>query len=181
MIIVDSAPIITKVPTTWSKMLGDATYQQVVGSDANRVLSMTEYQIVMEGSRVNNGAVATEELRGQDVAMTALKDRLDVLHQPLGKWPLSIIFCDESTGFRKVYDYGLQHDFGSCAAQKALRERLEDMSTIDEAAVREHLTLSSNSRCVKVQGKQKTHSVQMVGPEFVAREIEWVYRAARGE
>lgn len=176
MVIVDSAPEVTKMPSSWSTLLGDSTYEAVVGLDANHCLSATEYQTMKDESSRNegDGSIAAAEVDAWGDNVRNLRERLRN-KQALGSAPLSVIFCDESKDFGKAYDYGIRHGNGTKDAQEALRVRLEDMSEVDEAAMREHLALSSNSRFVRAQGKAQTHNSQIVEPSFVAGEIEWVY------
>lgn len=87
---------------------------------------------------------------------------------------LSVIFCDEFNDFRKVYDSALECGIGTKDACEELRRRLEDMSVVDESAMREHMTLSSNSRFLKAGGEAKTHNVHLVAPELVSQELELV-------
>lgn len=176
MVVVDSAPVVNEVPPSWSTLLGDSTYEEIVGLNANRAVSDEEYQTIRHESDINEreGGIAEQEYKLRYESSKPLKDRLDG-RQALGNGRLSVIFCDESNDFGKVYKHGVEHGNGTEEAREALRKRLEGMSEIDEAAMREHLVLSSDSRFVKAEGKRKTHNVQLVDPEFVAREIEWVY------
>ena len=177
MVIVDSAPEVTKVPESWTTLLGDSTYEDVVGLSTNHCLTAGEWQAVKDDGQRNegNGSIAEKEFKLQPENNAALRKKTKG-KQLLGSAPLSVVFCDESNDFGKVYEYGVKHHFGTLAAQEALRKRLEDMSEVDEAAMREHLSLSSNSRFVKAQGKAKTHNSHFIMPELVVGEIEWVYR-----
>lgn len=94
--------------------------------------------------------------------------------QLLAEERLSVVFCDESNDFRKVYDFALERGIGTEEAREELRHRLEDMSIVDEWAMRGHMALSSNSRFLEAEGKAKTHNVHLVAPELVSQEIEWV-------
>ncbi|KAK5136685.1 hypothetical protein LTR08_002338 [Meristemomyces frigidus] len=176
MVIVDEAPVMTPLPPTWTEMLGGATYQSVVGLDDNHVYSAGEYRTLMEECETNEVSIGEEEKGRQPMWQPVLKARLAGVEHPLGNWPLSVICCDMATDFSKLYEYGVQHGHGSPEAREALRKRLEDLSEVDEAAMREHLALSTNGRFVKAEGKQRTHNVHFVDPEFVVKEIEWVYR-----
>lgn len=177
MLIVDSAPIVTKVPPSWSTLVGDSSYEEIVGIKASHVLTDQEYQTMQRDGDMNSG-IATKELDVQPEGAKALKHRLES-RRGLLTGRLSIIFCDESIDFGKVYEYGVQHGNGTEEAREALRKRLEDMSEVDEAAMREHLALSHESRFVKAEGKQRTHNVHVVDPAFVTREIQWVFEGRR--
>lgn len=173
MLIVDSAPVVNKVPDSWTTLLGDAKYEDIVNLSANRVLSDEEWETAMREGDMNGDIAAKEAEAVLNGGAQALKDRLHG-KQLLGEKRLSVIFCDESHDFRKCYEYGVRHGHGTDEAREALRKHLEDMSDVDEARMREHLVLSSNARFVKAEGKQRTHNVQVVDPDFVTREIRWV-------
>lgn len=172
MLIVDSAPVTTKLPDNWPELLGDSSYFGIAGVDANHAIPDDEYAEVKAGD-ARNEAIASLEMQHKDQSASELNDRLKG-KQALGDGRLSVIFCDEATDLRKIYDYGVRNGNGSNEAQEALKKRLEDMSQLDERGMRKHLALSSNARFVKAVGKQKTHNVQVVDPKFVAREVEWV-------
>jgi hypothetical protein len=54
--------------------------------------------------------------------------------QSLSHRRLSVIFANESEGFRKVYEWGLRNKNGTEEVREAMRKRLEDMSVVDEGA-----------------------------------------------
>lgn len=177
MVIVDSAPVVNKVPDSWSTLLGDATYEDVVGLTANRAVSSEEWEKIMHEQKLNEG-IAGRELEYLLGGSKELRDRIRG-RQLLEDHRLSVVFCDESNDFRKVYKYGVEHGNGTEEAREALRKHLEDMSAIDEAGMREHLALSSDATFVKAEGKRRTHNVHLVDPEFVSREISWVLKAVQ--
>lgn len=178
MVIVDSAPKRNAIPASWSELLGDASYTDVVGLERERALTDEEWNLVQELDSRNAG-VAALEAKDCDAHAAVLRSRLDALHEPLGDVPLSVVCCEEAEDMRKVYAYGLEHGHGSAKAREAMRKRLEDMAELDEAGMREHLKMSRNARFVKAQGKQRTHNVHMVDPGFVAGEVEWVFKGGQ--
>jgi hypothetical protein len=52
MIIVDSAITRTKLPDSWPTLLDDASYEQVVGLEKNRVLSDEEWSEVRNMEKI---------------------------------------------------------------------------------------------------------------------------------
>lgn len=91
----------------------------------------------------------------------------------LGDGRLSVIFGNGSVDLEKVYDLRVKHGIESPQAREPLRERLEDMGEIDERGQREHLNLSSQSRFVYAEGVGRTHNIQFVQLELIAREVKW--------
>jgi hypothetical protein len=94
--------------------------------------------------------------------------------QVLGDGRLSVIFGNESVDFTKVYEWGVKHGNWTPEAREALRKRLEDMGDIDEKGQRENLSLSSESRFIYAEGIARTHNIQAVQPELIAKEVKWV-------
>lgn len=178
MVIVDSAPKRNAIPDSWPELLGGASYTQVPGLDSARVLDDSEWALVNDLS-AHSAEIAAREAETSDHYAAVLRERLDAMREPLGNAPLSVICCGEVEDMRKVYAYGLEHGHGSVEAREAMRKRLEDMEELDEAGMREHLKLSRNARFVMVEGRQRTHNVHVVDPEFVAREVEWVFSEGR--
>lgn len=182
MVILDSAPLVTNLPPNWTELLGDSTYPKVVGLDDNNALSESEYAALTANDE-RNGDIAAREYKVKTTAEAPGGEAHELIQrlsdgQPLGDYPLSIIFADESNDMSKVYAYALEHGHGSPEAREVMRVRLEDMSAVDEAAMRSQLSYSRNSHFVKAQGKQRTHNVHFVDPAFVAAEIEKVFRDA---
>ncbi|KAK5118568.1 hypothetical protein LTR85_008033 [Meristemomyces frigidus] len=125
------------MPPSWSTLLGDSTYEEIVGLNANHILTDQEYHAMQSDGGWNSG-IATKEADLQYDSSKALKARLDA-RPGLLNGRLSVLFCEESTDFPKVYEYGLKHGNGIEEAREALRKRLEDMSKDDEKAMREQL------------------------------------------
>lgn len=172
MVIVDSAPIRTAIPDGFDELIGDSSYNAIVGLDANCAIPEEEYKLA-QTREPQNSDIASKESSTFDTAAGELNDRMKGQNL-LCDGRLSVIFCDEATDVQKVYDHAVEKGHGSDEAREAVRKRLEDMSVVDETAMREHLVLSSEARLVKADGKRKTHNVQIVDPEFVAKEIKWV-------
>lgn len=179
MVIVDSAPTRNAIPDSWTELLGGDSYYDVVGLESNRVLSDKEWAAVQD-MEVRNAAITAREAEYLDHHAAELRFRLAEMHQPLGKAPLSVICCQEAEDMKRVYEHGLANGHGSREAREAMRKRLEDMAELDESGMKEHLSLTQEGmgRFVLAEGKQRTHNVVMVDPDFVAREVEWVYRRA---
>lgn len=182
MVIIDSVPVVNRFPGVWTTLLGDKKYEEVIGLHANIGIAEDEYQIIRHESELNEaaGGIAEKELE----LMVPDNQRLKkLLHgkKLLGNRRLSVIFCDESNDFQRVYDYGVKHGHGTLEEQEIVRMHLENMSVEDEAAQREQLALSSNARFVKTDGKRATHNVHLVDPEWVAQQIRWVFDGTEPE
>lgn len=173
MVVVDSARVRTPLPSGLDGLLGDFSYQGIVGLDENCVLSDEEYARVKQ-DEVKNSAMAGIEERFMEESTARVNDAMSVDFQALGDGLLSVIFANESVDFRKIYDFAVVHGLGTDEARNALAERLEDMGQIDEAGQRAHLGLSSQSRFVYAEGKATTHNLQYVAPEVIAMEVFWV-------
>ena len=175
MVIIDSPPVVNRFPAVWTSLLGGAEYEDVVDLRANTAIAGDEYRRIKLESNINEigGGIADRELEQMVPCSQHLRARLH--NRPLlGSRRLSVIFCDESNDFRKIYDHGVKHSFGTIEAREIVRRHLVDMSREEEKAQREHLTLSDNARFVKLHGKRATHNVHMVDPDWVARQVRWV-------
>jgi pimeloyl-ACP methyl ester carboxylesterase len=130
MVIVDSAITRTKLPDDWFTLLGDSTYQEVVGLDKNHCLTDEEYAQLQKEETSNQPTVVLEEAEMPE-STNSVNQRISG-KQLLGDGRLSVIFANESVDFRKVYEWGVKHGNGTEAAREALRKRLEYMGEIDE-------------------------------------------------
>lgn len=175
MVIIDSSPVVDRVPAVWTKLLGGAEYEDVVGLHANLGIPEEEYQQIRLMSDANEAAegIAAREVEHQAPANQQLWDSIRG-KQLLGDRRLAVVFCDESHDFWKIYQYGVEHGYGAAGEQETIRRHLVDMSQKDEAAQREQLALSSNAKFVRADGKRATHNVHVVDPEWVAHQIKWV-------
>jgi pimeloyl-ACP methyl ester carboxylesterase len=178
MVIVDSAVTRTKLPDSWPELLGEESYEDVVGLKKNRVLSDEEWAAVRADGEGSEEAVAEEE-KEMSESTRPINERIGQEGTVLGDGRLAVVFCDESVDFGTVYEHGIVNGNGSPEAREALRTRLEDMSEIDEKGQRAHLKMSSRSRFVKTEGSARTHNVHLVKPEIVAQEVKWVLEGAR--
>jgi pimeloyl-ACP methyl ester carboxylesterase len=129
MVIVDSAFTRTKLPDDWFTLLGDSTYQEVVGLDKNHCLTDEEYAQLQKEETLNQPTVALEEAEMPE-STNSVNEQIS--GKLLGDGRLSVIFANESVDFRKVYEWGVKHGNGTEAAREALRKRLENMGEIDE-------------------------------------------------
>lgn len=183
MVLVDAAPKVSHLPSSWNTLLGpDTTYWEIVGLDANFAMPAEEYARIKADTAVNEGpgSIAAYEQTSQDEAASRLLERLQAYHEPLGSKPLSIIFCDESNDVRKILEHGVKNNHGTLEAQEALRRRLDDIGPVEEAAQRSLLALSSNSRFVRMGGEGNTHNAHFVAPQIIADEIRRVFDLAPG-
>lgn len=175
MVLVDSVPVVARFPEVWTKLLGNATYADVVGLRDNLGISTEQYRIIDRESQLNEGVggIAEKELKHMSPGNQRLDDSLRG-KQALGQNRLCVIFCDESNDFRKVYEYGVLHGHGTAEEQETVRQHLESMSADDEAAQRTQLALSGATRFIRAEGSRATHNVHMVDPCWVARQVQWV-------
>jgi len=176
MVIVDSSPVVDRFPAVWTRLLGGAEYEDVVGLRANLGIPEHDYKNIKLQSDVNEapGGIADQELEHQAPANQYLWDSIRG-KQLLGDKRLAVVFCDESHDFRKIHRYGVEHGYGTAEEQEIVQSHLVEMSERDEQAQRELLALSSNARFVRADGKRATHNVQVVDPEWVARQVRWVF------
>lgn len=176
LLLVDSVPVANFFPQAWTELLGGSTYEEVVGLRGNRGVAEEEWELIARESALNEapGGIAETELGLIRPGNRVLDDELRGW-QALGRKPLCVVFCDESNDFRKVYEYGVEHGFGTAEQQEVMRRHLEKMSVEDEAAQRTQLALSENARFLKAEGKRATHNVQLVDPAWVAEQVKWVY------
>lgn len=172
LVIFDSGAERSPLPPNWTTLLGNATYQEVVGLEKNRVLSDAEWELV-NGDDRKNGETAELEGNIQKEGVDELNKRI-AGKQLLRDGRLSVIFGNEAEDFRKILEWGVKEGNGTEEARAALSKRLEDMSEVDEASEKAHLTLSTNSRFIRAEGKAMTHNLQMIAPELIAREVRWV-------
>ena len=183
MMLIDSAPTVSVLPPSWSTLLGpNGTYWEVLGLDANFAMPAEEYERIKADTAANEGpdSIAAYENRSQNEAARRLLERLEAHQAPLGATPLSVIFCDVSDDMQKILEHGVKNNHGTPEAQEALRQRLEDLSAVEEAGQRSLLALSTNSRFVRMEGKGKTHNAQFVVPHIIADEIRRVFAQACG-
>lgn len=173
LVIVDCPVVRNAIPDGFGELFGpDGDYGAIVGLDKNHCLSNAEYEAAKAADAQNEGIAAEEKVFVDDGAVK-LHERLKG-KQALGMGRLSAVMCDEAVDVQKVYDWGILHGYGSPQAREAVRKRLEDMSELDEAGMKEHLRLTSDGRFVKMEGESRTHNVQIVNPEAVVKEIRWV-------
>lgn len=173
MVIVDSARTRTPIPANAESLAGNRSYHSIVGLDDNYAVTSEEYAKIKQ-DEANNSSVASLEGRLMDESTSRVNRAMPVNYQALGACRLSVIFANESLDFRKLYDFAVAHGYGSKETRDALAERLQDMEQVDEAGQRAHLALSSQSRFVYAEGKARTHNLQYVAPEVIAREVFWV-------
>ena len=108
-----------------------------------------------------NGPAALQELK-YIAESYRLTNEKTTGKQLLGDRRLSVIFCDVSVDFRKLYEHGVQNGFGTREAQETTRKWVEDMTEGGEREQREHLSLSSQARFTDIRGKARTHNIQFV-------------------
>jgi hypothetical protein len=71
--------------------------------------------------------------------------------QLLGKRRLSVVLCNKSVTFRKILSFAIKKGKRCQELRKAMWERLEDMSEINERGEWEHLGMSTRSRFIKAK------------------------------
>jgi pimeloyl-ACP methyl ester carboxylesterase len=173
MVIVDSARTRTPIPEDAPSLIGESSYHSIVGLDDNYAVSPEEYDTIKR-DEVNNSPTAEIENMLLSGSIDRVNTAMPVDYQALGNGRLSVIFANESTDFRKIYEFAVAHGYGTEDARRRLAECLEDMEQVDERGQRVHLSLSSRSRFVYAEGKARTHNLQYVAPELIAEEVFWV-------
>ncbi|PYI02712.1 alpha/beta-hydrolase [Aspergillus sclerotiicarbonarius CBS 121057] len=173
MVIIDSWRAPNPLPRGWFTLMGEASFNAIVGLDANHRYSPDEYVTVNEDETRNAPTFSIEEpLVGE--SMARVNAEMPVDFPALGDGRLSVIFGNRSADFRKILEFGAAHGHGTVEARESLAARLEDMEQVDEEGQRAHLGLSSQSRFVLAQGKAQTHNVHYVAPEVIRDEVFWV-------
>ena len=173
MVIVDSSKARTPLPEGWFTLIGDSSYHAIVGLDENQVLSLEEYQATKHDEE-RNGPTAQLEEACIFESTAKVNEFIGEGDQVLGDKALSVVFANESHDFRKVYEFGVKHGYGTKEAQDLLGQRLEEMEMVDEEGQRAHLSMSSRSRFVYAEGNARTHNLQFVAPEVIRDEVFWV-------
>lgn len=173
MVIVDSPRSRTPLPYDWFTLVGNSTYHAIVGLDDNYAMSVEEYETIKRDEKRNLPTAKIEEsyiARSEDEVNEALPEDC----QALGDARLSVVFASESVDFTKVYNYGVEHGFGTEEARQRLAVWLKTMEQVEEPVQRANLGLSRHSRFVHAEGKARTHNLQYVAPELIRNEVFWV-------
>jgi pimeloyl-ACP methyl ester carboxylesterase len=78
MVLIDSPPVVERMPADWTKLLGPSNYEEVVSLQANIGISKDEYKTILLESKVNEapGGIAEKELEAMFPANQALDDSL---------------------------------------------------------------------------------------------------------
>ena len=140
--LLNSAPVVNRVPESWSTLLGSATYEDVVGLTANRAVSAEGWESIIYDRKLNEGIAELEPTYLLESSRKP-RDRLRGRKLLADHHHLSVVFCDESSDLRKVHKYGVEHNNGTEEARKALRKHIDHNSAIYEAGTQEHVTLPS--------------------------------------
>ncbi|RAL02589.1 alpha/beta fold hydrolase [Aspergillus ibericus CBS 121593] len=173
MVIVDSWRVPNPLPRGWFTLMGDSSFNAIVGLNANHRYSPAEYATVEEDETRNAPTFRIEEPLVLE-SMARVNTEMPVDFQALGDGRLSVIFGNRSADFGKILEFGIAHGCGTPEARDNLAARLEDMEQVDENGQRAHLGLSSQSRFIRAQGKAQTHNVHYVAPEMIRDEVFWV-------
>jgi pimeloyl-ACP methyl ester carboxylesterase len=154
-------------------VMGDLSFARVTGlrEAAGRWMGREEWR---ERARLIAGGV---EAAGEETgAFVEVCETLGVKRQMerrfLGEKPLSLIRSCGRADYEAIYDAGVRAGNGTLEQRKAFKELLEVWDVVDKELKEEQLKLSRNSRMVFLP--DCGHNVQLLRPDVVASEIQWV-------
>ncbi|KAF4637457.1 hypothetical protein G7Y89_g606 [Cudoniella acicularis] len=129
---------------------------------------------------ISRGADATlEEQSAFNEVCETLREKKQIEKRVLGERPLSVIRCSWKRDFEKMYQAGVEAGNGTVEQRRAVREMLDGWEDIDKDLKEEQLKLSRNSRFVHLP--DCGHNVQLLRPDVVAEEIQWVMNSISKE
>jgi hypothetical protein len=174
LVIVDWAPERAPLPPSWPALLGPSIHHSVIGLEASRAVSDTEWATIKADEEAKGPAAAIEEAYMKattDAVNTKIRGK-----RLLGDGQLSVVVCNESVDFEKVYAFGVEHGYGSAEEREALRKRLVEYGgRWMRWGQRTHLDLAlGNARFAIMEGEARTHNVHGVRPDLVGEEVRWV-------
>ena len=178
MVIVDSPATMPELPKSWPTLLGEATYEEVVGLERNRVLS-DEQWAAMKADTEGCEDTVNEEQKYMAESYRAINEKITEGGQLLGNGRLSVVFSGNSVDFEKILKRAEKEGLGSEHAREEMRVRLNDFRETEERGQRDHLRLSIEARLVRPEEVARTHNIQFVDPKFVAEEVKWVFEGVK--
>lgn len=152
-------------------LLGTLKFSEVTGLKANAQLSRDEWktraiEISQSFEAVQAEAAAYEEVCRQLGKKQQFKNRI------LGHRPLSVIKCQSSQDYERIYEAGLDAGNGTDEQRNEFRYLLENWDNWSTELQREQMQLSSHARWVEVP--HCGHNVNLIRPDVIVQEVKWV-------
>lgn len=153
-------------------VLGDQDFVETTGLETDHVLSEEEWKAVKD-EQADHRHQATEAAEVQAVPndRLALVSKKQLEKLPLKDRPVSVIIADTPGDFQKMYDFGVAAGNGTEEERALYRKYLDRWREMDEDWQRELLRLSRLGRYVRLHCG---HNVQLLQPQNIVQEIQWV-------
>jgi pimeloyl-ACP methyl ester carboxylesterase len=164
--------------TNMNSVMGNLKFSAVTGLRANAQLSSEEWRTrAIEMSR--SASAIQAEVAGYETVCRQLGEKNQFKERVLGDKPLSVIKCQSFRDYEKMYEAGVEARNGTVEQRQAFRDLLDKWDSRSEELQREQLQLSSNVRWVEVSGCG--HHVNILRPDVIAQEIQWVLGRSKDE
>lgn len=163
----------------FSPVLGGQDFVETTGLATSHVLSEEEWKAVAdEQADPRHQATEAAETKAVPNDRRALvsKKQLEKEKPLLEDYPVSVIIADTPGDFQKMYDSGVAAGNGTGEERAQFRKCLEKWREMDEDWQRDLLRLSRLSRSVRVHCG---HNVQLLQPQCIVREIQWIVDSYR--
>lgn len=152
---------------------GNLRFAQVTGLRTECVLSREEWRV--RAIDISRGAEAAQvEANSLMAVCHTLGDKKQFERQSLGSRPVSVICCNGSRDYERIYQRGVEAGNGTVEQQKEFRALLDRWPIIDRDLKEEQLKLSSTTHLVDLP--DCGHNVHILRPDVVAEEIDWVLK-----
>jgi pimeloyl-ACP methyl ester carboxylesterase len=159
-------------------VMGNLKFSAVTGLRANAQLSPNEWRT--RAIEMSQSASAIQaEVAGYVTVCRQLGDKNQFRDRVLGNRPLSVIKCQSFRDYEKMYEAGVEAGNGTVEQRQAFRDLLDKWDSYSEELQREQLRLSSNARWVEVSGCG--HNINILRPDVIVQEIQWVLGRIKDE
>lgn len=152
-------------------VFGSLNFARVTGLREDAKLTVEEWRERAKGIAKGN-AVTQEEAAGFAEICETLGEKRQIEKRVLGTRPLSVIRCNGKRDFERMYKAGVEAGNGTEEERRRFRESLDGWEEKDRGLKDELLGLSGRSRMVVLE--DCGHNVQLVRPDVVAGEVDWV-------
>ncbi|OJD12395.1 hypothetical protein AJ78_07003 [Emergomyces pasteurianus Ep9510] len=152
-------------------VIGDLNVAQVTGLRADSALSRDEWR-ARAAERPRGMAALQAEADSFIEVCETLGAKRQFERQAMGGRPVSIIRCNGARDYGRLFAKGVEVGNGTEEQRKAFRDLLDIWDDIDRELKEEQLRLSS--MCHFVHIPDCGHNVQLVRPDVIAQEIQWV-------
>ncbi|OJJ38677.1 hypothetical protein ASPWEDRAFT_36364 [Aspergillus wentii DTO 134E9] len=152
-------------------VFGGLDYARVTGLRDRSKLTRDEWRTRAIGMARGLKTGQAEATGGIPICKT-LEEKKQYLTRPLGSKPLSVVGCNSTGDYRKLFDKAVEAGNGTEEQREAYRQLLEVWVEHEREWQEEQVQLSSNARFVHLP--DCGHHVQILRPDVVAEEIRWV-------